>query len=118
MALKTGPAILAAGATGLVANALVASMTVEDVSFLGTLSDPWRWVVAVAAAGLLPIIYDRYPPVLRWFISVAALTIVTALAAKFVFAAPSYFGYVVAFHAVYAAVAATVFRTATNTARF
>jgi hypothetical protein len=109
--MKTGPALLVAGAAGLVANALVASLTVGETGFFALLAEPLRWAAALVAAGLLPVIYDRLPPGLRWVSAVVALTAVTSLFAKLVMGQPIDFLYIVDFHAVYAAVATTVFRT-------
>jgi hypothetical protein len=114
MAMKTGPALLAAGVSGLIANALIASLTVGETGFFALLSDPVRWLIALAAAGLLPVIYANFRPVIRWFLAVIILTVATSLAAKLLVGVPSAYLYVVAFHAVYAAVATTVYRTLTS----
>ena len=114
MTLSRGPAILVAGVSGMIVNAIVAALAVPGAGLFAMLSDPWRWGAAIAAAGLLPVIFANLPPVIRWFVAVIVLTAVTALFAKLFLGAPTAFSYVLSFHTVYGAVAATVYRMATT----
>jgi len=107
--LKIFIAVIIAGIAGTVANAVAASIVVapEKINFLYV---PNRYFIAIAIAGLLPLLYTAIGGLGGWALSLIALTIIPSLIAKLVLGAGAPWGLVLGLNAIYALTAVAIYR--------
>lgn len=110
-------AVIAAGLFGLLVNSVAVAAMFDGQSFFGLLASPWRIVVALACAALLPPIHLRFPFIVEDVIAIVALTVLPSLAAKWVFDVGLEWSEALAFNAVYAAGALLAYRFAAEWGR-
>jgi hypothetical protein len=107
-ALRLIVAVIAAGVVGTVANSVVvAALTPNE--FISLATSPGRNAVAIAVAGLLPVIYAVTSGAVAAIIGVAALTVIPSLLAKLVFGIDAPWLFVLGVNAVYAIAAWAVY---------
>jgi hypothetical protein len=107
-ALRLIVAVIAAGVVGTVANSVVvAALTPNE--FISLATSPGRNAVAIAVAGLLPVIYAVTSGAVAAIIGVAALTVIPSLLAKLVFGIDAPWLFVLGVNAVYAIAAWVVY---------
>jgi hypothetical protein len=107
-ALRLIVAVIAAGVVGTVANSVVvAALTPNE--FIPLATSPGRNAVAIAVAGLLPVIYAVTSGAVAAIVGVAALTVIPSLLAKLVFGIGAPWPFVLGVNAVYAIAAWAVY---------
>jgi hypothetical protein len=107
-ALRLIVAVIVAGVVGTVANsAIVAALTPNE--FMPLVTSPGRNAVAIAVAGLLPVIYAVTSGAVAAIVSMAALTVIPSLLAKLVFGIGAPWPFVLGVNAVYAIAAWAVY---------
>jgi hypothetical protein len=107
-ALRLIVAVIVAGVVGTVANsAIVAALTPNE--FMPLVTSPGRNAVAIAVAGLLPVIYAVTSGAVAAIVSMAALTVIPSLLAKLVFGVGAPWPFVLGVNAVYAIAAWAVY---------
>ena len=102
-------AVVIAGIAGTVANAIAASIAIapDKINFLYV---PNRYLIAIAVAATLPLLYTQIGGMVGWAFSFIALTIIPSLIAKLVLGAGAPWGLVLALNAIYALTAIAIYR--------
>ena len=108
-AIKILIAVVIAGIAGTIANALAASVAIAPVK-INFLYVPGRYLVAIAVAALLPLLYTRIGGMAGWATSIIALTLIPSLVAKLALGAAAPWGLVLALNAIYALTAIAIYR--------
>ena len=102
-------AVIVAGIIGTIANAIAASIAIapDKINFLYV---PNRYLVAVAVAALLPLLYTYIGGLGGWALSLIALTLTPSLIAKLALGAAAPWGLVLALNAIYGLTAIAIYR--------
>jgi len=102
-------AVILAGIAGTVANAIAASIAIapDKINFLYV---PNRYLVAIAIAALLPVLYTQIGGMAGWALSFVALTTIPSLVAKLILGAGAPWDLVLALNAIYAITAIAIYR--------
>jgi hypothetical protein len=100
--------ILAVIVVGTVANSAIAAAWTPN-EFMPLVTSPGRNAVAIAVAGLLPVIYAVASGAVAAITGVAALTVIPSLLAKLVFGIGAPWPFVLGVNAVYATAAWAVY---------
>lgn len=83
--IRLALAVIAAGIVGTIANSVAVVFAFPDIDLIALLAKYGRFVVAIAVAALLPVIYSQMSGTSAIVTAIAALTIIPSVLAKLVF---------------------------------
>ncbi|MGH1419464.1 MAG: hypothetical protein ACRBCJ_11455 [Hyphomicrobiaceae bacterium] len=102
-------AVIAAGIAGTIVNSLAVVFAFPEIDLVALLAKYGRFIVAIAVAALLPVIYSQMSGSSAVVTALAALTIIPSVLAKLVFGVGASWIMVLLLNLVFAVVAWAVY---------
>lgn len=108
-ALRLTLAVIAAGIAGTIANAVAAALAIGP-DMLNFIYVPGRYLVAIAVAALLPLLYTSIGGLIGWALSFIALTVIPSAILILYLGKAVPWSLALALNAVYALTAIAIYR--------